>query len=86
MARDFTCVKTTPHSSEGQSGPAITVYDENAYAGDTRILELQANEERLLSYALDQAVEVKSQVKSHPGPAPTSNPCNRASRAMSRGR
>jgi hypothetical protein len=31
-------------------------------------------------------VEVKSQVKSHPGPAPTSNPCNRASRAMSRGR
>ena len=48
-------------------GP-ITVYEEGAYAGDTRILDLQPNEERLLSYALDQAVEIKSDVKSHPSP------------------
>src|SRR5262249_16073641 len=35
-------------------GP-ITVYEEGAYAGDTRVLDLQPGEERLLSYALDQA-------------------------------
>jgi hypothetical protein len=38
-------------------GP-ITVYDEGVYAGDTRILDLQPNEERLVSYALDLGTEV----------------------------
>ncbi|HEX3314226.1 MAG TPA: hypothetical protein VHR72_05000, partial [Gemmataceae bacterium] len=48
-------------------GP-ITVYDSGTYAGDTRILDLQPNEVRLLSYALDQAVEVKTTTKSSPSP------------------
>jgi hypothetical protein len=48
-------------------GP-ITVYDSGTYAGDTRTLDLQPNEERLLSYALDQAVEVKTTTKSSPSP------------------
>ncbi len=48
-------------------GP-ITVYDANTYAGDTRVLDLQPNEERLLSYALDQGTEVKSDVKTTPSP------------------
>lgn len=51
-------------------GP-ITVYDNSTYAGDTRILDLQPNEERLLSYALDQGTEVKSEVKSSPSPEMT---------------
>ena len=43
-------------------GP-ITVYEEGAYAGDTRILDVQPNESRLLSYALDQSMEIKTQDK-----------------------
>jgi hypothetical protein len=53
-------------------GP-ITVYDDGAYAGDTRTLDLQPNEERLLSYALDQGTEVKTEVRAHPGPDMTFN-------------
>jgi hypothetical protein len=53
-------------------GP-ITVYDDGAYAGDTRILDLQPNEERLLSYAIDQGTEVKTEVATHPGPDMTFN-------------
>ena len=52
------------HLSQGP----ITVYEDGSYAGDTRILDLQPNEERLLSYALDQAVEIKSEVQTSPGP------------------
>ncbi len=48
-------------------GP-ITVYEDGAYAGDTRILDLQPNEERLLSYALDQGTEVKVTNKVTPSP------------------
>ena len=48
-------------------GP-ITVYEEGSYAGDTRILDVQPKEERLLSYALDQATEIKSDVKDHAQP------------------
>jgi hypothetical protein len=48
-------------------GP-ITVYDNQTYAGDTRILDLQPNEERLLSYALDQGTEIKTEEKSTPSP------------------
>jgi hypothetical protein len=43
-------------------GP-ITVYEDGSYAGDTRILDLQPNETRLLSYALDQSMEIKTQGK-----------------------
>lgn len=46
-------------------GPA-SVYDGGSYAGDARLPDLQANEERLLSFAVDQAVEVKSEAKSDP--------------------
>ena len=38
-------------------GP-ITVFDGANYAGDARILDLQPNEERLLSYAIDLGTEV----------------------------
>ena len=48
-------------------GP-ITVYEDGSYAGDTRILDLQPGEERLLSYALDQATEVKVTSKTSPSP------------------
>jgi hypothetical protein len=46
-------------------GP-VSVYDGGSYAGDGRLPDLQANEERLLSFAVDQAVEVKSETKSEP--------------------
>jgi hypothetical protein len=39
-------------------GP-ITVFDNSAYAGDARILDLQPKEERLISYAIDLGVEVE---------------------------
>jgi len=39
-------------------GP-ITVFEGANYAGDARILDLQPNEERLLSYAIDLGTEVK---------------------------
>ena len=48
-------------------GP-ITVYDGGVFGGDTRILDLQPNEERLLSYALDQGSEVKTATKQAPSP------------------
>src|SRR5579884_2672683 len=38
-------------------GP-ITVFEGSSYAGDARILDLQPNEERLLSYAVDLGCEV----------------------------
>ena len=38
-------------------GP-ITVYEGSVYAGDTRVLDLQKGEERLISYAIDLGVEV----------------------------
>ncbi len=45
-------------------GP-VTVYDGTAYAGDSRVQDLQPGEERLLSYALDTGTEVK--VEGHNG-------------------
>ncbi len=48
-------------------GP-ITVYEDGSYAGDTRILDLQAGEERLLSYALDLGTEIKPEHKTNLGP------------------
>ncbi len=48
-------------------GP-ITVYDGGIFGGDTRILDVQPNETRLLSYALDQGTEVKTETKQSPSP------------------
>ena len=42
-------------------GP-VSVYEGGTYAGDGRIMDLQPNEERLLSYAIDQGVEVKPEI------------------------
>ncbi len=53
-------------------GP-ITVYEDGSYAGDTRTLDLQPNEERLLSYAIDQGTEVKTTLKTNPAPEMTFN-------------
>jgi hypothetical protein len=46
-------------------GP-VSVYDGGSYAGDSRLPDLQANEERLLSFAVDQAVEIKAEPKNDP--------------------
>ncbi len=40
-------------------GP-VTVFEEGNYAGDGRIMDLQPNEERLLSYAVDLGMEVET--------------------------
>ncbi len=42
-------------------GP-ITVFEGSVYAGDTRILDVNLNEERLVSYAIDLGTEVDPQV------------------------
>jgi hypothetical protein len=47
-------------------GP-ITVFEGSSYAGDARILDLQPNEERLLSYAVDLGTEVKPEVAADRG-------------------
>jgi hypothetical protein len=44
-------------------GP-ITVFEGHVYAGDTRVLDVQPNEERLISYAIDLGTEVDPQVGS----------------------
>src|SRR5262249_23504324 len=44
-------------------GP-MTVFEGNSYAGDSRILDLQPKEERLLSYAIDLGTEVEPVVPS----------------------
>jgi hypothetical protein len=46
-------------------GP-VTVYEGGAYAGDARIMDLQPNEDRLLTYAVDLGTEVESKVKNPP--------------------
>src|SRR5262249_60429512 len=43
-------------------GP-ITVFEKNTYAGDSRIMDLQKNEERLISYAVDLGTEVEPVAK-----------------------
>jgi len=42
-------------------GP-ITVFEGHVYAGDTRIHDVQPNEERLISYAIDLGTEVDPQI------------------------
>ncbi len=51
-------------------GP-IAVYDEGVFAGDARILDLQPDEERLISYAVDLATEVKTLDRVEPSPEMT---------------
>jgi hypothetical protein len=46
-------------------GP-ITVFDKNTYAGDSRIMDLQKGEERLVSYAVDLGAEVEPVAKRDP--------------------
>jgi hypothetical protein len=46
-------------------GP-ITVFDDGAYAGDARIMDLPPSAERLISYALNLDVEVAREQKSAP--------------------
>ncbi len=48
--------KNTTGSNLSQ-GP-ITVFEGSTYAGDTRVLDLQPNEERLVSYAVDLGTEM----------------------------
>src|SRR5207249_10541016 len=43
-------------------GP-LTVFDNNSYAGDARVGDLQPNESRLLSYAVDLGTEVAPEHK-----------------------
>src|SRR5207253_4202729 len=45
---------TGMHLSQGP----ITVYEDGVYGGDARILDLQKDEQRLLSYAVDLGTEV----------------------------
>jgi hypothetical protein len=53
------------------SGP-VTVYEgDTPYSGDARLLDLQPNEERYLSYALDTGVEIKPFDVVKPGPEMT---------------
>jgi hypothetical protein len=47
-------------------GP-ITVFEGGTYAGDARIADLQPNEERLVSYAVDLGTEVKPEVAADSG-------------------
>jgi hypothetical protein len=47
-------------------GP-VTVFEGSTYAGDARIADLQPNEERLISYAVDLGTEVKPEVQADSG-------------------
>jgi hypothetical protein len=59
----FRLKNTTPlHLMQGP----ITVFDAGAYAGDARMEDLAAGQERLISYALDIKTEVEPQVKDEP--------------------
>jgi len=54
---------TTPlHLMQGP----ITVFAEDSFAGDALISDLQPGEERLLSFAIDQSTEVKTEAKQQP--------------------
>lgn len=53
-------IKNTTGSHLAQ-GP-VTVFEGHTYAGDTRVLDVQPNEERLVSYAIDLGTEVDPQL------------------------
>lgn len=48
-------------------GP-VTVFENSAYAGDARLSDMQPDEERFISYAVDLSMEVKTDVKQSVGP------------------
>lgn len=48
-------------------GP-VTVFENGAYAGDARLSDMQPEEERFISYAVDLSMEVKTEVKQSVGP------------------
>ena len=51
---------TTPlHLTQGP----VTVFDDSTYAGDAKIADLQPNDKRLISYAIDLGTEVDPQFK-----------------------
>jgi hypothetical protein len=53
-------VNSTPlHLTQGP----VTVFDDSTYAGDAKISDLQPNEKRLISYAIDLGTEVDPQLK-----------------------
>ena len=47
-------------------GP-VTVFEDGSYAGDARLPDMQPDEERLISYAVDLGTEVKSEDRLAPG-------------------
>jgi hypothetical protein len=51
-------------------GP-VAVFDGGNYAGNARLADLQPDEERLLSYAIDLGVEIKPTATQRPGPKMT---------------
>jgi hypothetical protein len=60
---------------------AVTVFDGGSYAGDARLPDLQPNEDRLLSYAVDLGTEVKAEDRLTPGPQITLGVGNRQLRS-----
>jgi hypothetical protein len=46
-------------------GP-VTLFEGSTYAGDARVMDLQPNEERLLTYAIDLGTEVEAKAKNPP--------------------
>jgi hypothetical protein len=58
-------------SSQPLTQGPMTVYEDGSYSGDTRILDLQPAEERLLSYAMDLGTEVKATTKTSSSPRMT---------------
>jgi hypothetical protein len=46
-------------------GP-VTVFEGSIYAGDARVMDLQPDEERLLTFAIDLGTEVESKSKAQP--------------------
>ena len=54
-------------SRKAPAAEPITVFEGSSYAGDARVMDLQPNEERLLSYAVDLGIEVKPEVTADSG-------------------
>lgn len=62
----MSAVKLKNTSGLHLSGGPITVFNDGIYAGDGQIENLQPNEERLISYAVDLAVEGNHETKTFP--------------------
>ena len=54
-------------SRKAPAAEPITVFEGSSYAGDARVADLQPNEERLLSYAVDLGTEVKPEAAADSG-------------------